>query len=182
MHLSVDTASTLLDLEGTTITPGLVPGVDAKPVFEAGIFIGSPTDDLDGVTTEGSNSGIWLDVDTRLVGEEVLIDGEGSSDSTVSLDILLDVANSTETIAGAGRVLVISVNSGLIIRASLGALRLNLSDSITRRKGITGNVMGTSLHGVVEAGISGTVSTSSNNTSVLEPSPWGTNLTTVATH
>ena len=78
--------------------------------------------------------------------------------------------------------LVISVNSGLIIRASLGALRLNLSDSITRREGITGNVMGTSLHGVVEAGISGTVSTSGNNTSVLEPSPWGTNLTTVATH
>ena len=182
MHLSVDTAITLLDLEGTTITPGLVPGVDAKPVIEAGIFIGSPTDDLDGVTTEGSNSGIWLDVDTRLVGEEVLIDGEGGSDSTVSLDIRLDVANSTETIAGAGGVLVISVNSGLIIRASLGALRLNLSDSITRREGITGNVMGTSLHSVVEAGISGTVSTSSNNTSVLEPSPWGANLTTVATH
>ena len=128
MHLSVDTAITLLDLEGTTITPGLVPGVDAKPEIEAGIFIGSPTDDLDGVTTEGSNSGIWLDVDTRLVGEEVLIDGEGGSDSTVSLDIRLDVANSTETIAGAGGVLVISVNSGLIIRASLGALRLNLSN------------------------------------------------------
>ena len=144
----------------------------------------SPTDDLDGVTTEGSNTGIWqgLGVDTCLVGEEVFIDGEGGSDGTVLLDILLDVVNSTETIAGAGGVLVISVSSGLIIRASLGALRLNLSDIITKREGIAVDVMGTSLHGVVEAGTRGSVSTSSNNTSVLEPSPWSTNLTTVATH
>ena len=72
MHLSVNAASTLLDLEGTTITLGFVPRVDAKLVVKAGIFIGSPTDDLDGVTTEG-RSGLVV-VNTKPVSEEVFID------------------------------------------------------------------------------------------------------------
>lgn len=50
MHLVVDTASTHLDLEGTHVTPGVVPGVNAKPVVFTVLV--TPTDGLDGVATE----------------------------------------------------------------------------------------------------------------------------------
>ena len=42
------------------------------------------------------------------------------------------------------------------------------------------DVMGALWHGVVEAQFVFTVSTSGNDTSSLEPGPWGANLTTIA--
>ena len=63
-------------------------------------------------------------VNSTLIREEVFIDCEGGSDGTVCLDILLDVANSTETIAGASGVIGISLSSSIIFRVGLGALRL----------------------------------------------------------
>ena len=129
MHLSVDTAGTHLDLEKTLVTPGVVPGVDAKPVVLTRVCISTPTDGLDGVTTESISS--FMLVDTGGVGEEIFIDGEGSSDGTVLSDIGLDVLNSTESIAGSSGVLVIRVNSVGVIRASLGAGWCNLSHGIT---------------------------------------------------
>ena len=117
MHLSVDTAVTHEDLEGTIVTPGVVPGVDAKPVVFARIGISTPTDGLDGVTTESASSCVL--VDTRLVGEEIFIDGESGSDSTVLSDIGLDVLNSTEAIAGSSGVLLTRVGKAVVIGASL---------------------------------------------------------------
>ena len=178
MHLVADAALTGGDLEGTLVTPGVVPGVDAEPVWQARRFVSSPTDALNGVTTESRARSV--NVDSRLVGEEVLIDGEGGSDSTVSGNVLLDIIDAVETVAAAGLVLVISINAAGIIRASLSALRLNLSDIITKREGIAVDVMGTLLHGVVEASSSATVVTSSDDTSSVEPAPWGADLTTVA--
>ena len=117
MHLSVDTAVTHEDLEGTIVTPGVVPGVDAKPVVFARIGISTPTDGLDGVTTESASSCVL--VDTRLVGEEIFIDGESGSDGTVLSDIGLDVLNSTESIAGSSGVLLTRVGKAVVIGASL---------------------------------------------------------------
>lgn len=94
MHLVVNTSFTHLDLEGTLITPGVVPGVDTEPVVHT--VLGTPTDGLDGVTTE-SFSG--LDgVDTTLVGKEIFVDGEGSSDGTVLVDVSLDGINTVEAV------------------------------------------------------------------------------------
>jgi len=53
VHLVADAALTGGDLEGTLVTPGVVPGVDAEPVWQARLFVSSPTDALNGVTTEG---------------------------------------------------------------------------------------------------------------------------------
>ena len=50
MDLSVDSTLTLLDLEGSLVTPGVVPGVDGEPVVFA--TLSSPTDEFDGVTSE----------------------------------------------------------------------------------------------------------------------------------
>lgn len=70
-------------------------------------------------------------VDTGAVGEEIFIDGEGSSDGTVLSDIGLDVLNSTESIAGSSGVLVTRVSKAGVIRASLGAGWCNLNHIIT---------------------------------------------------
>jgi len=50
VDLSVDSTLTLLDFEGSHVTPGVVPGVDGEPVVFA--TLGSPTDEFDGVTSE----------------------------------------------------------------------------------------------------------------------------------
>ena len=127
MHLSVDTASTLLDLEGTTITPGLVPGVDTEPVVLT--VLDTPADGLDGVATE-SRAGL-VGVDTGLVGQEVFVDGEGGGDGTVLLDLSLDVLNTADSIAAGREVLVIVVGASVVIDASLRASRGHLRDVVT---------------------------------------------------
>ena len=94
MHLAVNTRVTHKDLESTLITPGVVPGVDTEPVVLT--VLGTPTDGLDGVTTESITR--LVRVDTTLVGEEIFVDGEGSSDGTVGVDISLDGINISETV------------------------------------------------------------------------------------
>ena len=102
MNLSVDAAVSLLDLEGSLVAPGVVPGVDGEPVVSA--VLGSPTDELDSVATEGGASCVL--VDTGLVGWEVLVDGEGSGDGSVGVDVLLDVVDSSDSVGRGGLVLV----------------------------------------------------------------------------
>ncbi len=46
------------------------------------------------VSSKGASSSVM--VDTRLVGGEVLVDGEGSRDGSVLHDITLDVLNTRE--------------------------------------------------------------------------------------
>jgi len=53
VHLVADAALISGDLEGTLVTPGVVPGVNAEPVLHARLFVSSPADALNGVTTEG---------------------------------------------------------------------------------------------------------------------------------
>ena len=94
MDLSVDSTLALLDLEGTLVTPGVVPGVDSEPV----VFtpLGSPTDELDGVTSESRTR--LVGVDTALVGQEVLVDSEGCSYSSILEDIGLDVLDGADAV------------------------------------------------------------------------------------
>ena len=178
MHLSVDAAIAHLDLEGALVTPGVVPGVDAEPVVLTVLV--TPTDGLDGVTTESLTSLVLID--TGLVGQEVLVDSEGSSDGTVLLNVSLDVINATEAIAGRGVVLVLAVGAGVIIDAFLGASGSDLLDIIARWEGLAGDVVGALLHGVVVASALGAVVTSSDDTGPGEPRPGGANLATIAAH
>lgn len=72
------------DLEESLVTPALVPGVGAEPVL--GSVLDAPAEDLDGVTSELGASGVL--VDTALVGEEVLVDGEGALERVCTMDEL----------------------------------------------------------------------------------------------
>ena len=73
MHLAIDARVTHKDLEGTLVTPSVVPRVNTEPVVLT--VLSAPTDCLDGVTSERT-AGL-VRVNSGLVGQEVLIDREG---------------------------------------------------------------------------------------------------------
>jgi len=77
----------------------------------------TPTNDLDGVTTELTTSSV--DVDTRMVGHEVGVDGETGLDWTVSVDFLFDSIDVSKGTVPLGLVLSPSTRTGA--RASAGS-------------------------------------------------------------
>lgn len=122
-----------------------------------------------------------MGVDTTLVGKEVFVDGESRSDGTVGVDVGLDSIDTTETIGGGSEVLVVGVVNGGVGLAGALALGLDLDDIVAASETGGSNVMSALGHGVIETEFTITEVTTGNNTSRVEPSPRGTNLTTVAT-
>jgi len=116
-HSVVDSAGSLLDLEESGHSPLGVPRVGAQPVRDTAFS--SPSDDLDGVSSEGSSGGV--DVNSTGVGQEVLVDGEGSLDGSVGEDLVLNLLNSGDGVGLGSEVEVRVVRSGVSSNASLGA-------------------------------------------------------------
>jgi len=77
------------DLEETLVSPVLIPGVHDQKVVDSVLY--AITYDLDGVTTE--SLACFVLVDTTLVAQEVLIDGESACDWTIGDEILLEMIN-----------------------------------------------------------------------------------------
>jgi len=178
VHLVVDATISNLDLEDTVVSPGSVPGVDSEPVVDS-VHV-TPADDLDGVTTKSTSGGVL--VDSTLVGEEIFVDGESSSDGTVLGDITLDLVNTAESVAGGSHVLVAGVGDLVVGRARGATNRLDLGDSITLGEG-GGRLMVVALgHGVVVTEFAISEISSSDNTLLGEPFPGGSDLTSIASH
>jgi hypothetical protein len=78
--------------EVTVETPTGTPRVSDDPVRSG--TSSTPTDNLDGVTTELTTGSV--DVDTGVIGHEVSIDDETSLDWTVGVDLLLDGVDISE--------------------------------------------------------------------------------------
>jgi hypothetical protein len=83
---TVDTALAESDSEETVFTPSWAPRVGNDPVVGT-IFV-TPTDDLDGMTTEDRST--LVGIDTTSVGHEIRVDGETSFDGAVLEDVGLD--------------------------------------------------------------------------------------------
>jgi len=109
--------------EVTVETPTGTPRVSDDPVWSGSSS--TPTDNLDGVTTELTTRGV--DVDTRVIGHEVSIDDETGLDWTVGVDLLLDSINISEGAVSLGHVFLPSTRTGA--RASAGT-------SVTRAGGV----------------------------------------------
>ena len=108
MHLEVDAAVTLKDLEETLITPSIVPRIDTKPVILT--VLNAPADYLDSVTSE-VRAGL-VRVNTRLVGQEVFVDRECSGDGTICKNFGLDAVRiGIYIVARSTKVLVVSVSA-----------------------------------------------------------------------
>ena len=75
--------------EESLISPVLVPAVGNEPV--RGSAFDSPSDDLDGVSSEGGSGSVVID--STLVGGEVTVDGEGSLNWSVGHDFGLDLGD-----------------------------------------------------------------------------------------
>lgn len=82
------------DPEETVHTPRCTPGVGDDPIRLVAARVNTPSDNLDGMTT--SKTTVLVSVDTRAVGEEVLVDGEASLNGAVSHNFLLDSARGRE--------------------------------------------------------------------------------------
>jgi len=180
VHLVVDTAFSNLDLEGTVVSPGSVPGVNSEPVVLS-VFV-SPSDNFDGVTSEGVSTSVLID--STLVSEEIFVDSESSGDGTEGLDISLNLLDGVkaESIAGGSHVFVFGIVNAGDSGARFVTRRLDLLDGITlgeRRSGLMVVALG---HGVIVAEFIVTEVSSRNDTLFHEPFPGSSNLTTVASH
>jgi len=113
--------------EVTVETPTGTPGVGNDPVGSGTLL--TPTDNLDGMTTELVARGV--SVDTRSVGHEVRVDDETGLDGTVGVDFLLDSRNSSEGAVRTSLVLLVSTGSSARSVAST-------SVSTTGSVGVTG--------------------------------------------
>jgi len=85
-NTAINTALTPCNLEETVQTPSWAPRVSNKPIVGA-IFI-TPTNDLDGMTTQSAAAS--MSVDTTSVVHEVLVDSESSFDRTILENVSLD--------------------------------------------------------------------------------------------
>jgi hypothetical protein len=166
------------DLEETLVSPVLVPRVHDKKVVDT--VLDTPANDLDGMTSE-SLTALML-VDTALVAQEVFIDGESTGDWTVSVDILLKMVDVRNRVRSRGRHVLVSMIFGFITRLA----RFGTFGSFLGNVGTVGfatwHVMLALRHGVRIAGVSRTHLAASDDTSLVEPVPWRTDLTSVATH
>jgi len=103
VELSVDATVALLDLEEAGHAPWGAPWVGAEPVVKASLS--APAEHLDGVTA--SNTTRDVVVNTALVVEEVVVDGEGSLHGSVVVELILDALNGGGVNGGAALALVL---------------------------------------------------------------------------
>lgn len=80
---TVDSTVSNLDVEETFLSPTWAPRVGADPVVGS-IFGNTPTNDLDGVTSELVSFNVV--VDSTLVAHEVLVDSETSFQWAILVD------------------------------------------------------------------------------------------------
>jgi hypothetical protein len=128
-NAGVDTALAESNSEETVFTPSWAPRVGDDPVVGT-VFV-TPTDDLDGVTTE-SRSGL-MSVDTTSIGHEILVDGEASFDGSILEDVGLDGSGVRELNNGSLRGMV--VLEGRAISATGNILALDGLSTVGRSIG-----------------------------------------------
>jgi len=105
VYLAIDTAVTNLDLEEALVSPCGAPGVSAEPVVEAGCWVVTVANHLNGVATSLT---AWLVVvDTALIVEEVLIHSESSLQGTIVVQLVLNGLGWQRVNNGGGLALVL---------------------------------------------------------------------------
>lgn len=163
------------DLEETIVTPILVPGVGNEPVGST--VLNTPAEKLDSVTAEVVTSDVL--VDTRLVGHEILVDGEGDFHGTIDHKILLDILDSLGRVGLLELVLIILVGNGITLLALGDALGSGLG--LAARLVLALAVVVALGEGVAVAPLLAAVLTTGRDTSALKVHPGVGEETTVAT-
>ena len=89
--LSFDSAFVVAssDLEFAIVSPSFVPAVDDCPVW--GSVLDSPSDHLDCMTSKSTSRSVV--VNSALVAEEIVVNGESNFNGSVGHDFSLDFSN-----------------------------------------------------------------------------------------
>lgn len=159
--LSLDSAFVVSssNLEESVITPTFVPAVSNKPVGSS--VLNTPADHLDSVTSQSRSSGVV--VNSALVGQEIVVDGEGNFDRSVSHDFSLNLGNLRRNAVNRFSFPAVSgVLSTISINAFLVAFRSRLRS--TTRSVFSGSVMITRREFVGIAPVGGIVEPASDDT------------------
>jgi len=114
-HSVVNSAGSHLDLEESINSPVVVPRVSAKPIGLIGKIICSPSNNLDGVSSNCSDIGAWS-INSTFVIHEVTVNGEGSLNWSVGHDLLLNVGDSSDRVSTESIVQVFLVGVGSVGR------------------------------------------------------------------
>jgi hypothetical protein len=150
------------DSEESLVSPTLIPAVGDEPVRSA--VLNSPSHDLDGVTAEG-RAGCVV-VDSGLVGEEVVVDGECSLNGAVGHDLSLDLGGLRgDGIDGVSNPSVGGVATGVSISAGVLALGSGLFGTAGTVRAI--DVVVALLEGVGHAPVGGVVEPPGDDTRAL---------------
>ena len=119
-------------------------------------------------------------VDTALVAQEVLVNGESTSERAVGVDVSLDIIRDPDVIGLAfGTFFVILVAGAVRGLTFLVTCWLNLR-SLVARWFVSSHVMLTWWHGVRVAGVFAAHLTACNDSLCSKPVPWLLNLSTIA--
>ena len=176
VHLIIDSTVAHQNLEKTLVAPGVVPGVNAEPVVLS--VLNSPADALDGMTTLGGSSQVL--VNTWGVSEEVFVDGEGSSDGSVGVDLLFDCFDTFDAVCWSTFHFVVRIVDRCVAGAS-GTTNRRVGDNRwARNHTFYSDVMSASLHGVIIAVLTLIEGAPCDNTGSLEPGEGSRNLATIA--
>jgi hypothetical protein len=136
------------DLEEALVSPALVPAVGNQPVRSAAL--NTPTDDLDGVSSQSRSSSMV--VNSALIGQEVVVNGEGSLNGAVGHNFSLDLGNLRwDTVNGIGNPFIFTisftVNAGSLalrsrLRGTARSILASIDVMIARRERIWHAVFG----------------------------------------
>lgn len=118
-------------------------------------------------------------VNSSLVGEEVVVDGEGSLNGSVGLNFLHDIGNAADAVNANTLSDVAGVGGGVSTLAGLGALGGWVFAS-TARSVLSSGVMVARRERVGLAVTSGVVQPSANESGVLVVAPSGFGVSTIA--
>jgi len=169
------------DLEGSVVTPALVPGVDHEPVILS--IFNTPSDDLDSVTAKRRARGVL--VNAGLVVWEVRVDGEGPGDRSIGHDVGLDLQYAADAVRLLCVLLIVAVALAVLaIGAFLGAPRSRVFLAWARTVLRALHVVSARLEGIWKAGSAVLLSVVATgyDTMSREPTPSHTRLSTIAAH
>mmetsp|Transcript_15061 Transcript_15061/g.31465 ORF Transcript_15061/g.31465 Transcript_15061/m.31465 type:complete len:262 (+) Transcript_15061:161-946(+) len=165
------------DLEETVVAPVLVPAVLHEPV--GSVVLLTPTDNLDGVTTEKAAVGVL--VHTALVGQEIAKDHEHACQRTLRVDLLLHRILARDIVDRALAVVHLGGGPALTVGASPGALGGGQLARAIFLRGIHG-VVRALRHAVGQACGLVTVLATAHDAEGLEVVPSSCGLPAIAAH
>ncbi len=171
MYLTIDSTLSKGNPKCTLIPPLVIPWINTQPM------INTPSNNFNSMSSQSTSLNMLIN--STLISQEIFIDSESSSNSSVSKNIILDFIPSTKSITRSGLVLIIIIT--LWINTLLTAFRSYLLYLTTILIIRIDNMMITLWHSIRETGTRIIIISSTHYSCRLKPSPRITDLSSITT-